>query len=287
MSGPNYREISLLVASGEEFNRDMLVQMARSIGFMQIHQARDGLQALAHLKDQTRGIKCVLCDLDLPKKSALELLKEVRTGKAGVPRELRFAVLTAEPSSSVVQMAVQLNLDAFILKPASLADLEKRLAHILTTARKLGSPATYDAVVVPKTVEPEETPAPVPPPRPRAAVLGGGGTGAAAAAAAAFRGAGVSTKDAPAGGAGQAGRRPGAAGGKLDPVEEAIIAARAGYPKKIRLAEIQAGWVLARPVIGTAGTPLFDEGTMLTEGTLQRIRDISVLMNFDSIWVYR
>ena len=132
----------------------MLVQMARSIGFVNIHMARDGLQVLAHLKDHSRNIKCVLCDLDLPKKSALELLKEVRTGKAGVPRELRFAVLTTEPSSSVVQMAVQLNLDAFILKPVSHADLEKRLAHILTSSRKLGSPASYDAVQVPKTQEP-------------------------------------------------------------------------------------------------------------------------------------
>ena len=43
MSAPNYREIPLLVASGEEFNRDMLVQMARSIGFINIHMARDGL----------------------------------------------------------------------------------------------------------------------------------------------------------------------------------------------------------------------------------------------------
>src|SRR4051812_45769343 len=193
MSAPNYREIPLLVASGEEFNRDMLVQMARSIGFINIHMARDGLQVLAHLKDHSRGIKCVLCDLDLPKKSALELLKEVRTGKAGVPRELRFAVLTTEPSSSVVQMAVQLNLDAFILKPVSHADLEKRLAHILTTSRKLGSPGTYDAVQVPKTQEPEETPAPAPP-RPKAAVVLGSNPGAAAAAA--FRGAQAGAKGA-------------------------------------------------------------------------------------------
>src|SRR3954471_10346244 len=189
MSAPNYREIPLLVASGEEFNRDMLVQMARSIGFINIHMARDGVQVMAHLKDHSRNIKCVLCDLELPKKSALEPLKEVRTGKAGVPRELRFAVLTADPWSTVVQLAVQLNLDAFILKPVSHADLEKRLAHILTASRKLGSPSGYDAVVVPKTEEPEETPAPAPA-RPRAAiVLGSGGTTGAAAAAAAFRGA--------------------------------------------------------------------------------------------------
>jgi CheY-like chemotaxis protein len=277
MSGPNYREIPLLVASGEEFNRDMLVQMARSIGFINIHQARDGAQVLAHLKDHSRNIKCVLCDLDLPKKSALELLKEVRTGKAGVPRELRFAVLTTEPSSSVVQLAVQLNLDAFILKPVSHADLEKRMAHILTTTRKLGSPAGYDAVVVPKTEEPEETPAPVPA-RPRAAVVLGSTNNAAAAAAAAFRGAGIG-KSEPLGIGGK--RAP----GKDDDPE--LAAARAGFPTRKKLTEIQAGSVLARPVIGTQGTPLFDEGTKLTQSTLERIRDVAVLMNFDSIWIYR
>jgi CheY-like chemotaxis protein len=273
MSGPNYREIPLLVASGEEFNRDMLVQMARSIGFVNIHMARDGLQVMAHLKDLTRGIKCVLCDLDLPKKSALELLKEVRTGKAGVPRELRFAVLTTEPSSSVVQMAVQLNLDAFILKPVSHADLEKRLAHILTTSRKLGSPSTYDAVQVPKTAEPEETPAPVAPPRPKAAVVLGANP--VAAAAAAFRGAQSAAK--------------GGKGGKDkdEEVDPAVAAARAGFPTRKKLTEIAAGAVLARPIIGTQGTPLYDEGTMLTASTLDRIRDVAGLMNFDHIWVYK
>ena len=274
MSGPNYREIPLLVASGEEFNRDMLVQMARSIGFINIHMARDGLQVMAHLKDLSRGIKCVLCDLDLPKKSALELLKEVRTGKAGVPRELRFAVLTTEPSSSVVQMAVQLNLDAFILKPVSHADLEKRLNHILTTSRKLGSPATYDAVQVPKTAEPEETPAPVAAPRPTAAVVLGA-VNPVAAAAAAF-------------GRGQPGAK-GAAGKdkKEEEVDPAVTAARAGFPTRKKLTEIATGSVLARPIIGTQGTPLYDEGTMLTASTLDRIKDVAGLMNFDHIWIYK
>jgi CheY-like chemotaxis protein len=273
MSAPNYREVSLLVASGEEFNRDMLVQMARSIGFINIHMARDGLQVMAHLKDHSRGIKCVLCDLDLPKKSALELLKEVRTGKAGVPRELRFAVLTTEPSSSVVQMAVQLNLDAFILKPVSHADLEKRLAHILTTSRKLGSPATYDAVQVPKTQEPEETPAPVVAPRPKAAVVLGA-VNPVAAAAAAF-------------GRGQVGAKGKGPGGKEEEVDPAVVAARAGFPTRRKLTEIATGSVLARPIIGTQGTPLYDEGTMLTPSTLDRIKDVAGLMNFDHIWIYK
>jgi len=189
----------------------------------------------------------------------------VRTGKAGVPRELRFAVLTTEPSSSVVQMAVQLNLDAFILKPVSHADLEKRLAHILTTSRKLGSPSTYDAVQVPKTVEPEETPAPVGPPRPKAAVVLGANP--VAAAAGAFRGA-------------QSGAK-GGKGGKDEEVDPAVVAARK------KLTEIAAGAVLARPIIGTQGTPLYDEGTMLTASTLDRIRDVAGLMNFDHIWVYK
>jgi len=274
MAGPNYREVSLLVASGEEFNRDMLVQMARSIGFINIHMARDGLLAMAQLKDVTRGIKCVLCDLDLPKKNALELLKEVRTGKAGVPRELRFAVLTTEPSSSVVQMAVQLNLDAFILKPVSHADLEKRIAHILTTSRKLGSPAAYDAVQVPKTQEPEETPAPVAAPRPKAAVVLGSVNPVAAAAAAFGRG---GAKGAP----GKGGKD------KDEEVDPAVVAARAGFPTRKKLTEIAAGSVLARPIIGTQGTPLYDEGTMLTASTLDRIRDVAGLMNFDHIWIYK
>ena len=276
MSGPNYREIPLLVASKDEFTRDMLVQMARSIGFVNIHTARDGLQVLAHLKDHSRGIKCVLCDLDLPKKSALELLKDVRTGKAGVPRELRFAVLTTEPSSSVVQMAVQLNLDAFILKPVSHADLEKRMAHILTTSRKLGSPKDYDAVQVPKTEEPEETPAPVAAARPKAAVVLGR-VDPSAAAAAAFR-------------AAQSGAKAGAKGpGDKDKKDEdpAVVAARAGFPTRKKLTEITAGSVLARPIIGTQGTPLYDEGTMLTTATLDRIKDVAGLMNFDHIWIYK
>jgi two-component system chemotaxis response regulator CheY len=250
----------------------MLVQMARSIGFVNIHMARDGVQALAHLKDQSRGIKCVLCDLDLPKKSALELLQEVRTGKAGVPRELRFAVLTAEPSSSVVQLAVQLNLDAFILKPVSHADLEKRLAHILTTTRKLGSPAAYDAVVVPKTEEPEPTPVPAAQASRRAAIVLGANP--AAAAAAAFRGSGGKAD-------------PGKRSGKEEEVDPVVVAARAGFPKRLKITEIPAGSVLARPVIGTQGTPLYDEGTIMTPSTLDRIKDISVLMSFDSIWIYR
>ena len=45
--------------------------------------------------------------------------------------------------------------------------------------------------------------------------------------------------------------------------------------------------MLARPIIGTQGTPLYDEGTMLTTATLDRIKDVAGLMNFDHIWIYK
>ena len=97
-----------------------------------------------------------------------------------------------------------------------------------------------------------------------------------AAAAAAFRGAQSGPK---AGGKGP--------GGKDEEVDPAVVAARAGFPTRRKLTEVAAGSVLARPIIGTQGTPLYDEGTMLTSSTLDRIKDVAGLMNFDHVWIYK
>src|SRR5262249_2017601 len=109
----------------------------------------------------------------MPNVNGLQLLKAIRTGRARCRRDLPVAMLTAVSDQDLVGAALALDVNAFLLKPASVQALSQRIARMLEEPPLVQEPAVYEAVAVPETPTQRATAASAPPPaavapRPRA-----------------------------------------------------------------------------------------------------------------------
>ena len=74
----NNSELKLLVVEDDAFQRQLIVNMLRSLGVTAIFEAGDGKQALAVLRDAGAApVDIVICDLSMPEMDGLEFLRQM------------------------------------------------------------------------------------------------------------------------------------------------------------------------------------------------------------------
>lgn len=100
-----------------------------------LHVARTALEALAILRGEgERKIDpppaLILLDLNLPKMSGIEFLKELRADPA--LESLRVIVLTSSNEPRDREVAFQYEVDDYIVKPHSFSEFSSAIATILT-----------------------------------------------------------------------------------------------------------------------------------------------------------
>ena len=101
------------------------------MGDPEVHQAENGTEALEVL--QSEGpIDFVLSDFKMPGFNGLQLLKAIRTGQTAARRETPFAMLTGYSDRHLVDMALALDVNAFLAKPISKKTLAARLNKMLS-----------------------------------------------------------------------------------------------------------------------------------------------------------
>lgn len=117
----------LLVIDDEPFI-GRIVRLEFERGPYQISVASDGNEGLAFLRAH-RDVDLVLLDLNMPTRSGLDVLEEVRRD----PDLMRvpFVVLTAAGQSGYAQRARALGAAAFLTKPFSPKKLLRQVATIL------------------------------------------------------------------------------------------------------------------------------------------------------------
>jgi len=95
--------------------------------------ARTGLEALEMLRGQGQKEKIapalILLDLNLPKMSGIEFLRELRNDPA--LRELRIIVLTSSNEPKDRAAAFEFDVDDYIVKPHSFDEFTRAMATIL------------------------------------------------------------------------------------------------------------------------------------------------------------
>jgi len=95
--------------------------------------ARTGLEALEMLRGQGQKEKIapalILLDLNLPKMSGIEFLRELRNDPA--LRELRIIVLTSSNEPKDRAAAFEFDVDDYIVKPHSFDEFTRAIATIL------------------------------------------------------------------------------------------------------------------------------------------------------------
>jgi two-component system, chemotaxis family, chemotaxis protein CheY len=90
------------------------VRMALSQAGFDVIEAVDGEDGVTKIRADA-GIAAVICDVNMPKKTGLELIEEIKAGGAnsGVP----IVMLTTEGQPALVQRAKQAGAKGWIVKP--------------------------------------------------------------------------------------------------------------------------------------------------------------------------
>ena len=145
--------MTVVLADDVAFTRTTVAWWLRDLGDPTVIQAADGRQAFGIL---AKGVDLVSSDFNMPEMHGLQLLKAVRTGEQGVDRATHFALLTAYSDKSLVEVALALDINSFLVKPVSKKALESLVKQILfqkKTYRWLKSAAEYATINVDTAVE--------------------------------------------------------------------------------------------------------------------------------------
>jgi len=138
---------TILVVDDEEFIRDLVRKLLLDLGAKHVLGANSVAEAREVLDVHGADVDCIVSDFKMPGLTGIEFLQAVRSGEAGVPRNLPFAMLTAHGDKFVIGLAMALDVDAFIAKPVSKDTLSNRLGALLAQPRPELPPAmTYGGV---------------------------------------------------------------------------------------------------------------------------------------------
>ena len=128
-------ESDVLIVDDSAAIRKILQRVLRQTGMAirTIHEAGDGLEALALLKSQS--VHLVLTDINMPKMDGLQLLAAMK----GVPewQSIPVVMITTEGGEAKVGEAVRLGAVGYVRKPFTADQIKEKLVGILEPALSL------------------------------------------------------------------------------------------------------------------------------------------------------
>lgn len=140
-----------LVIDDERFSRSIICRFLLELGLLETDQAKDGAEGLTRLATEGNASSLVICDFNMPVMNGLQFLKALRSGiQRSVRRDLPVIMLTGHSDHGLVGTAMALDVDAFLVKPVSKANLAGRLGHALSTTQDIKDASAYATVDVDK-----------------------------------------------------------------------------------------------------------------------------------------
>ncbi|KNC65993.1 response regulator [Pseudoalteromonas ardens] len=118
--------MKILVVDDMASMRHVMIGMLRRLGYTDIDEATDGKRALELL--EAKPYQLVISDLNMPHIDGLALLHEIRTRPA--LKNLKLVMVTCENGRERVQQVLLEKVDGFIIKPFSMATLEKQFKKL-------------------------------------------------------------------------------------------------------------------------------------------------------------
>ena len=106
--------------------RRVLRNVLKDLGFTNISEADDGKSALKELKKEKFDL--ILCDLNMPEMSGLELLIKIRADDE--MKDVPFVMVTAEAQKENIIEAVKAGVSSYIVKPFTVETVNEKLSKI-------------------------------------------------------------------------------------------------------------------------------------------------------------
>ena len=126
------RNIKILVVDDFSTMRRIVKNVLKQLGFENLEEAEDGVQALAKLK--TGGYGFVVSDWNMPNMDGLELLKAVRKDPA--IKDLPILMVTAEAEKDKVVTAIQAGVNNYVVKPFTAEIFKEKMDRVFEKLEK-------------------------------------------------------------------------------------------------------------------------------------------------------
>lgn len=132
--------MKLLVAEDQSMLRDALCQLLLMEDDVdEILQASDGEQAIGILKTESPDV--AILDVEMPKKSGLDVLEWIREHK-----DLKVIIVTTFKRVGYFERAVKAGVDAYVLKDRSISELMSTI-HTVLAGKKEYSPELTESMI--------------------------------------------------------------------------------------------------------------------------------------------
>ncbi len=122
---PDFK-MKILVVDDFSTMRRIVKNVLKQLGFENIEEAEDGVQALAKLK--TGGFGFVVTDWNMPNMDGLEFLKKTREDPS--IKDVPILMVTAEAEKDKVLTAIQAGVNNYIVKPFTAEVFKEKMDRI-------------------------------------------------------------------------------------------------------------------------------------------------------------
>jgi two-component system, chemotaxis family, chemotaxis protein CheY len=112
--------------------RRILRNLLKELGFMNVQEAEDGVDALAKLRAETFDF--VVSDWNMPNMNGIELLQAIRADAK--LNHLPVLLVTAEAKKDNIIMAAKAGASGYVVKPFTAAKLDEKLMKIFRTMQE-------------------------------------------------------------------------------------------------------------------------------------------------------
>ncbi len=124
-------KMKILVVDDFSTMRRIVKNILKQLGYENIDEAEDGVQAYSKLKNG--GFGFVVSDWNMPNMDGIELLKKVRSDPE--LKDMPFLMVTAEAEKEKVVEAIKAGVNNYIVKPFTAEVLKEKMDKIF---EKLG-----------------------------------------------------------------------------------------------------------------------------------------------------
>ena len=125
-------DTKFLVVDDFSTMRRIVRNLLKELGFQQVQEAEDGVDALAKLRADPFDF--VVSDWNMPNMTGLELLQAIRADEK--LKHLPVLMVTAEAKKENIIAAAQAGASGYVVKPFTAAVLDEKLKKIFLTMQK-------------------------------------------------------------------------------------------------------------------------------------------------------
>lgn len=119
---------NIRILSVDDFStmRRIVKNILKQLGYTNVDEAENGAAALEAMREKSYDL--VISDWNMPVKSGIELLREVRSDPS--LKETPFLMVTAEAEKDNVVEAMEAGVSNYVLKPFTAKTLEEKMSGI-------------------------------------------------------------------------------------------------------------------------------------------------------------